>query len=167
MTSVGKSRVLGTVSEVDGVPTVHVEDVYDTDIDDLWAAITEPERLGRWIAHVEGDLRPGGQFSATFTSGWEGPGRVEVCDRPHHLLVTMEPGAPDETQMEAVLTQETAGTRLVVEERGLPASAAPDHGAGWQVHLEDLRTVLEGRTPGSWSDRWAALRPAYDESQSS
>jgi uncharacterized protein YndB with AHSA1/START domain len=47
---------------------IRVEDVYDTDIDDLWEACTEPERLARWIAEVSGDLRVGGTIHATFTS---------------------------------------------------------------------------------------------------
>ena len=161
MAPMDKSGLLGEVWVVDGVSVVHVEDVYDTDIDDLWAAISEPARLARWVATVDGDLRPGGLFRASFTSGWDGTGRVEVCDAPRHLLLTMEPGADDETQIEAWLNPEPGGTRLVVEERGIPLEAAPDHGAGWQVHIEDLRAVLEGRAPAPWSERWADLRPAY------
>ena len=68
-----------------------MEGRYDTDIDDLWSALTDARRLARWIAQVEGDLRLGGAFRATFTSGWEGPGRVDACDPPRHLLVTMTP----------------------------------------------------------------------------
>ena len=161
MSHPGKNGLLGEVRVVDGVSVVHVEDVYDTDIDDLWAAITEPPRLSRWIAKVDGDLRLGGLFTASFTSGWEGPGRVEVCDAPHRLLLTMEPGTPEETHIAAALTVEAAGTRLVIEERGLPLDEAPDHGAGWQAHLEDLRAVLEGREPAPWYERWTALKPAY------
>jgi uncharacterized protein YndB with AHSA1/START domain len=56
---------------------VRVEDVYDTEIDDLWSAITEPDRLARWIATVEGDLRVGGTIQAQFTSSWEGTGRID------------------------------------------------------------------------------------------
>ena len=37
-----------------------MQDRFDTGIDDLWAALTEPRRLARWIADVEGDLRLGG-----------------------------------------------------------------------------------------------------------
>ena len=71
---------------------VRVEDVYDTDIDDLWEACTTPDRLARWIATVSGDLQVGGSIHAMFTSTWTGPGRIDVCERPHHLLLTMEPG---------------------------------------------------------------------------
>ena len=43
------------------------EDRFDTDIDDLWSALTDPPRLARWIGEVEGDLRLGGEFRAAFS----------------------------------------------------------------------------------------------------
>ena len=154
---------------------VRVEDVYDTDIEDLWKACTTPERLARWIAQVSGDLRVGGTVHAVFTSTWSGPARIEVCDAPHHLLLTTEPGTDDEAQLEAWLTADGSRTRLVVEERGLPVGRLHFHGAGWQVHLEDLGTSLarDGSAhPGGWSEqspaaawheRWTALTPAYHD----
>jgi len=141
---------------------VRVEDVYDTDIDDLWEACTNPERLARWMARVSGDLRVGGSIHAVFTSTWTGPGRIDVCEKPHHLLVTMEPGTSDEAQIEAWLTKDGSRTRLVVEERGLPLERLYFHGAGWQAHLEDLRRSLGGEAPG-WRARWTQLTPAYEQ----
>jgi uncharacterized protein YndB with AHSA1/START domain len=152
---------LGEVRREDDHGTVHVEDVYDTEIDDLWRAVTDPDRVARWLGTVVGDLTVGGEIHASWTSHWEGPGRIEVCDAPHRLLLTMRPGMPDQTQVEALLTAEPHGTRLVVEERGLPWDAAPDHGAGWQAHLDDLRAHLEGRPAGDWHTRWTELIPAY------
>jgi uncharacterized protein YndB with AHSA1/START domain len=142
------------------VGAVRVEDVYDTDIRDLWEACTTPERLSRWIAEVTGDLREGGEIHATFTSTWTGPGRIEVCQAPHHVLLTMESEEGD-TQMEAWLTEEGPRTRLVVEERGLPLDALHFHGAGWQAHLEDLaRSLAGGRS--DWKARWNELTPTYE-----
>ena len=167
-------NIIGTMRTLDETRgAVRVEDVYDTHIKDLWEACTSPERLARWIAEVSGDLRVGGTIHAMFTSTWTGPGRVEVCDAPHHLLLTMEPGTEDETQMEAWLTEEGSKTRLVVEERGLPVDKMYFHGAGWQAHLEDLGRSLAGDTsahPERWSEqtpapawrrRWDELTPAY------
>ena len=57
MTTVRTGTLLGWVREVGGAGTVHVEDVYDTDIDDLWAAVTVPARLAGWLGAVDGDLR--------------------------------------------------------------------------------------------------------------
>ena len=86
------TSITGTLQSSDGRGVVRMEGSYDTDIDDLWSALTEAPRLARWIAEVEGDLRLGGAFRATFTSGWEGPGRVDACEPPRYLLVTMTPG---------------------------------------------------------------------------
>jgi uncharacterized protein YndB with AHSA1/START domain len=144
--------------------SVRVEDIYDTDIDDLWSACTTPERLARWIAEVSGDLRVGGTIDATFTSSWTGPGRVEICDRPHHLLLTMEPGTDDEAELEAWLTEVGDRTRLTVEERGLPLDGLHYYGAGWQAHLEDLRRSLAGEA-SAWKARWTELTPVYETLQ--
>jgi uncharacterized protein YndB with AHSA1/START domain len=138
-----------------------VEDVYDTDIADLWSAITEPDRLARWIAQVDGDLRVGGIVQTLFTSTWEGPGRIDVCDAPNHLVVTMEPGTDDEAVIEAVLSAEGERTRLVVEERGLPLDVLSKHGAGWQAHIEDLGRYLNGSN-SNWKARWTELTPTYE-----
>jgi uncharacterized protein YndB with AHSA1/START domain len=169
MTAIGTMRALD-----DTRGAVRMEDSYDTDIDDLWQACTTPERLRRWIAEVSGDLRVGGTVHAVFTSTWTGPIRVDTCDAPHHLLVTMEPDTEDETQLEAWLTAQGSRTTLVVEERGLPVAKIHFHGAGWQAHLEDLGRSLatgdsahaDGWSPEkpapAWHRRWTELLPTYE-----
>lgn len=157
-----RARLLGTLRALDDrTGAVRIEDVYDTDPHDLWSALTEPARLARWIATVDGDVRLGGEFHATFTSSFEGPGRVDVCEAPHRLAVTMCPGTPDETVMEAIVTPEGDRSRLVIEERGLPLADLAGHGAGWQAHAEDLAAHLARRDVGDWESRWRALIPAY------
>ena len=156
------TRIVGSLRRLeDGRGAVTMEDIYDTDIDDLWSALTEPDRLARWLATVDGDLRPGGRIRAQFTSTYEGPGRIEACDAPGRLVVTFEPGTPDETVMEAVLTPVGDRTRLIIEERGLLLEDLPGHGAGWQAHVEDLASYLSGREPSVWRDRWTELTPVY------
>jgi uncharacterized protein YndB with AHSA1/START domain len=167
------TATMRTLDETRGA--VRVEDLYDTDIDDLWQACTTPERLARWLAGVEGDLRVGSTIRAVFTSSWAGPLRIEVCDAPHHLLLTMEPGTDDEGQLEAWLTEEGSQTRLVVEERGLPMAHLPFHASGWRAHLEDLGRSLERGGPvhpegwsadaaaPSWKKRWEGLTPTYQQ----
>ena len=140
---------------------VRVEDHYATSIDDLWEACTTPERLARWIAQVTGDVRVGGTVEATFTSTWSGNVRIETCERPHHLLLTMDPGTDDEGELEAWLSEEGDGARLVVEERGLPLDGLHFYGAGWQAHLEDLGRALAGE-PAAWKARWTELTPVYE-----
>ena len=156
------SGLVGTLRTVDGKGGVRMEDAYDTDIDDLWTALTDPQRLSRWIADVEGDLRLGGEFRARFTSAWEGSGRVDVCDRPTRLVVTMT-GEDGETVIEARLNSEADQTRMVIEESGLPVGGLAAHGAGWQAHVEDLATHLAGQEAADWKTRWLELTPSYRE----
>jgi uncharacterized protein YndB with AHSA1/START domain len=155
----------GSLQAVDGKAVVRMEDRFSTDIDDLWSALTDPQRLARWIAEVEGDLRLGGEFRASFTSGWEGPGRVDVCEPPRRLLVTMSPGQDDQTVIEVEIVPDGDQTRLVLEERGLPLDEVAAHGAGWQAHVEDLAAHLAGRPAADWRTRWTELTPAYQDQQ--
>ena len=100
------NRIVGTLREADGKGVVRMEDRFDTDIDDLWSALTDPGRLARWLGEFEGDLRLGGEFRARFfSSGWEGTGRVDACEPPRHLLVmTKHVRQADEHVIEATLT---------------------------------------------------------------
>jgi uncharacterized protein YndB with AHSA1/START domain len=156
------TRILGSLDVADGKGIVRMQDRYDTGIDDLWTALTDPDRLARWIAEVEGDLRLGGEFRARFTSGWEGTGRVQACEPPRRLLVlTRDADEPDEQVIEATLTADGDQTILVIEERGLPIEHLAAHGAGWQVHVEDLAAHLAGRERCDIKARWTELLPVY------
>ena len=153
----------GVRADDEGKGTVRMESLFDTDPDDLWSALTERTRLGNWIADVDGDLRVGGTFSARFTSGWNGSGRVESCEPSRRLVVTLDPGRDDETTIEAVLSPEGWGTRLIVEERGIPLTEIALHGAGWQTHIEDLGSHLDGDERGDWRTRWRELAASYED----
>jgi uncharacterized protein YndB with AHSA1/START domain len=157
----GNTRILGTLREENGLGVVHVEDVYPTGIDDLWSAITEPTRLARWLATVDGDLRVGGEFTVAFTSGWDGAGRVDVCDAPHHVQVTTWSDEDAPGVIDATLVAEGAGTRLIIEENGLPLDVYFYHGSGWQTHIEDLGAYLAGRETSDWGIRARELSSAY------
>ena len=69
------ARIVGTLRAEAGKGVVRMEDCYETEIEDLWSAVTDPSRLARWVAEVDGDLHVGGEFRARFTSGWDGTGR--------------------------------------------------------------------------------------------
>ena len=157
------TRILGSLRSADGKGVVRMQDRFDTDIDDLWSALTDPRRLARWIGEVEGDLRLGGEFRARFhSSGWEGTGRVEVCEPPRRLLLlTMQPGQPDEHFIEATLAADGDQTILVWEERGMPLDHLAAYGSGIQVHVEDLAAHLAGRERLDADARWNELLPTY------
>jgi len=142
-----------------------MEDRFDTDVDDVWSAITDPARLARWYGEVAGDLRVGGEFrSRVFASGWEGTGRVEACEPPRRLVVTgKDPDEPYENVIEVSLVADGDQTTLVWEERGMPLDYLAGYGAGIQVHVEDLAAYLAGRERCDASARMGELLPAYQD----
>jgi uncharacterized protein YndB with AHSA1/START domain len=161
----GQPRILGRLRTADGTGVVTMQDRFDTDIDDLWSALTDPGRLARWLGEIEGDLRLGGEFRARFfASGWEGTGRVEACEPPRHLLLqTTTADQAGEHFMEATLTADGDQTTLVWEERGMPVNLLSAYGAGIQVHVEDLAAYFAGRERCDAEARWGELHPAYED----
>ena len=159
------ARILGSLRSADGTGVVRVEDRFDTDIDDLWSALTDPRRLARWMGEVDGDLRLGGEFRARFfASGWEGTGRVEACEPPRRLLLlTKQPGQSYEHVIEVTLAADGDQAILVWEERGMPLDQLAAYGAGIQVHVEDLAAHLAGRERCDADARWNELLPAYQD----
>lgn len=167
-------RVLGSLRSADGKGVVRIEDRYDTGMDDLWSALTDPARLAHWYGQVEGDLRPGGEFRLYLESdGWAGTGRVDACEPPRRMLVTTREseeswrkgqGAPpfDEV-IEATLAADGDHTILAIEVRGLPLDKIAFYGAGWQIHAENLATYLAGRERGDTEARWDDLVPPYQD----
>jgi uncharacterized protein YndB with AHSA1/START domain len=168
MTSNGndRQRILGTLGAADGRGVVRMEDRYDTGIEDLWSAITDPQRLARWLGRIDGDLRLGGEYHAYyFASGWEGTVRIEVCEPPRRLRLANASDLPDPHVTEVTLTADGDQTVLVVEERGMPLHMVAGYGAGIQVHVEDLTAHIAGRERCDSDARMAELYPAYQVRQ--
>ena len=124
-TAAGGSRILGSLRSANGKGVVRIEDRYATGAEDLWSALTDPQRLARWYGAVEGDLRPGGEFRLFLEGpGLHGAGRVEACDPPRRLLVVTteteeswrlgDGGLAFDQSIEAVLTSEGDTTTLVI-----------------------------------------------------
>ena len=80
------ARVLGLVTrsvrnfEKDGkaASAVTLTRLYDTDVDDLWDALTSKERIPRWFLPVEGDLQLGGRYQLKGNAG----GTITACTPP-------------------------------------------------------------------------------------
>lgn len=84
--------VTRTVTELEreGKPArnVTLERFYDTTPDDLWDAVTNPERLLRWFAPVSGELKVGGRYQIKNNAD----GVITECVPPHFFSVTWEFG---------------------------------------------------------------------------
>ena len=60
------------------VKVVVMTRTYDTDVDDLWEALTDAARIPRWFAPVTGDLKLGGRYQIQGNAG----GTIVRCDPP-------------------------------------------------------------------------------------
>ena len=159
----GGDRILGSLRSADGTGVVRIEERFNTDIDDLWSAVTDPSRLARWLGEVEGELRLGGEFRARFfATGWEGTGRIDACEPPRRFVaVSKEPDARTEDAMEVTLIPDGGETILVLEHRGVPPHLLAAYSAGDQIHVEDLSDYLAGRERRDVEARWNELLPVY------
>ncbi len=168
MTEFPRPAVEGTLHSTNGVGAVRMKCRFHTDINDVWSALTEPERLARWYGKVSGDLRHGGEFAATvFGSGWDGRGRIDVCIPPRKLEVTQWEEEGRESRVTADLATDGDATTLVIQTQGMPLDLVWAFGCGWQSHVEDLGAHLAGQEradwPSSWGTRFDELTPFYQE----
>jgi uncharacterized protein YndB with AHSA1/START domain len=121
---------------------------YDTTIDDVWDAITNPERIPRWFLPVSGDLRLGGRYQLQGNAG----GQITACDPPRTLDLTWEFGG----QLSWVNLQLTelsdGGTRLRLEHIAhVPENFWNQYGpgavgVGWDLTMLGLGRHLETGT---------------------
>jgi uncharacterized protein YndB with AHSA1/START domain len=158
-------RIFRTLRSEDGVGLVRIEDRFEADIDEVWAAPADPQRLARWYSDVEGELKAGGEFHCrVFASGWQGTSRVTACEPPRRFaLVSKESHDPNESAVEVTLTAAGGKTTIVYEHRGISPELLFAYGAGEQIHVEDLGNHLAGHERDTDQGRWAALEPAYRE----
>lgn len=141
---------------------VRFERDYGTDVTDLWSAVTEPERLARWLDPVSGDLREGGVVTVHFD---DGPAQLEVvrCEPPRALEVHWQHDGAASTVHVEVRALDDGRARLVLDHRALAATSAPGYAAGWHWHLDALGAFLRGTEPPSWDGAFAALHQGYQE----
>lgn len=141
---------------------------YDTTVWDLWDAVTDPDRLARWFASVNGDLREGGHCVVDFEDeddAQTAAGQITKCRPPEELQVSWRCPGEAESHVAVSIHHDGAGALLKLEHLGLTEPAAADYGAGWQAYIEALETDLRGepaRGP-AWDERWGALVSEYKQ----
>lgn len=126
---------------------VRLERRYPADAEDVWDALTDPERIARWFLPVTGDLRVGGHFA---TEG-NADGEIRVCERPSTLVLTW--GGP-ESIVTVQLAPAGSDATVLVLEHTVPSSFVPDAtgglyvGPGWDGALLGLGIYLSGNAVG-------------------
>jgi len=126
---------------------VTITQTYPTDVEDVWDACTNSERLPRWFLPITGDLRLGGRYQLEGNAG----GTVERCDPPASFAATWEYGG-DVSWIEVRLAPVDEGTRFTLEhvahvDDDRWAEFGPGAvGVGWDLSLYGLASHLSSGT---------------------
>jgi uncharacterized protein YndB with AHSA1/START domain len=149
--------------------SIRLRRTYAAPIDEVWDALTNPERIGRWFLPISGDYRIGGSYQFEGNAG----GRILACDQPNRLRATWVFGPPsDDPASEVEVRLAAAGadsTELELEHLAVVPEAMWDEygpgavGVGWEGGLMGLALHLTG---GSIDDpmAWAVSDEGRDHS---
>ena len=118
---------------------------YDAEIDDVWSAVTDPERVRRWFLPLTGDLRAGGTFHLEGNAG----GDILDCEPPRLLRVTF--GGPTSiVELRLTSDGERDGATVLELDHSVPlemagsAAGALYVGPGWDGAVLGLGLFLAG-----------------------
>src|SRR3954467_13331496 len=138
-------RIGSRTLEAGETRTLTIARVYDTGVEDLWDACTNPERIPRWFLPISGDLEVGGRYALEGNAS----GTIERCEPPNNLFATWEYGGMV-SWIELQLTPESDGrTRFSLEhidhvDDDMWAQFGPGAvGIGWDLGLMGLRLHLQ------------------------
>ncbi len=135
---------------------VRLERAYDAPIEDVWDALTTPERISRWFLPISGDYRVGGRYQFEGNAG----GEIVACDRPNRLHVTWaygdlsDPASVSELEVRLAPVDEESTTLVLEHTAVVPDEFWTEYGpgavgVGWDQGLLGLSLYLRtGETVG-------------------
>lgn len=126
---------------------VIISQTYDADLDDVWDACTNPERIPRWFLPISGNLQVGGHYQLEGNAG----GKIERCEPPTSFAATWEYGG-EVSWIEVQLTNEPeGGTRFELEhvahvdDERWSEFGPGAVGVGWDMGLMGLANHLSAK----------------------
>ncbi len=120
---------------------------YETEVEDLWDAITNAERISCWFGPVGGELKLGGRYQLEGNAS----GEITRCDPPTAFDLTWEFGN-NVSWVSVQLETVTDGTRLTLEHIMEKDEASEAHwrtygpgatGVGWELGFLGLGMYLD------------------------
>lgn len=156
------TRLGQVLRDVGGVRLEFVR-TYDAPVEDVWSALTDPDRMARWFGRWSGDPASGAVEVLMSAEDDATPERVTIdeCDPPRRLAVTLA-SADGPWPLVVALTEQDWRTSLRFTHLLAEPYNAGSVGPGWQFYLDRLGAVLDGApVPDAWEDYYPALADAY------
>jgi uncharacterized protein YndB with AHSA1/START domain len=145
--AIQRSVGTGTIPAGEG-HAVTLGRTYNASIDDVWDALTTPDRINRWFLPISGDFRLGGTYQFEGNAG----GKILACEKPNRLLVTWVYGSEDPSAISEVEIRLTAKGADSTEFQMVHTAVVPDEmwdtfgpgavGAGWDGGVMGLGLYL-------------------------
>jgi len=147
-TTTPRPEAVGRRDDRGGVPHVVIERTFRAPVSDVWAAVTEPQRLERWIGTWAGDPASGTVQSRMTAEGEDieaEPMTVHECDPPRRLVLSWMSGATGgRWHVELDLAEDDGVTTLTFAQRIPDTATGRDVGPGWEYYLDRLTAAESG-----------------------
>jgi uncharacterized protein YndB with AHSA1/START domain len=133
--------------------------------DEVWKAVTEPERLERWIGTWSGDPAEGRVSFRMTAEGEDIPANDYVitgCRPTEHLGLEAD-AAGMHFELRLDLSEEDGVTTQLFAQRMTDAETASSVGPGWEYYLDRLVAAETGGDVAgvTWDDYYPALADDY------
>lgn len=159
----------GTKQVHDGTTFIEFTRTFRAPIEDVWAAVTESDRLGRWIGEWTGDPAEGAvQFRMTFEGDEHTPERMQIdeCEAPRLLRLTstvLTEGEQQQWRFRIDLSEADGVTTLLFAQDVPTPAMAEGVGPGWEYYLDRLVVAETGGDPTTvvWDDYYPVLSEHY------
>ncbi|WGX99154.1 SRPBCC family protein [Nocardioides sp. L-11A] len=163
-TATGRRRDLDDETYVELVRT------FRAPIEDVWAAVTESDRLARWLGTWTGDPADGEVIFQMTYEGDDVPGErftIDECVPPYRLRITTsmpyDGENPEQWQLRLDLTEADGVTSLTFAQNVPDPAMAENVGPGWDYYLDRMVAAETGADPAAidFDDYYPALSEHY------
>ncbi len=141
--------------------TLVLSRTFTAGIEEVWASVTESERLGRWFGTWTGDPASGSVMVTMNAEPESGPAQrfdIQACEPPRLLSVS---AINDYGSWRLTVELSTAGgtTTLVFRQEEIDPGSLAETGPGWEWYLDRLVAAIEEQPPPSVEDFTADYLP--------
>ena len=155
---------LGKIENLDdGLYELRMERRYAKPVEEVWDALTRPERMKNWLAETTYDPTPGGAIVMDFGDGDVSRGEVRAFDPPRVFEFTsVDAHEKAETLIRFELRADGQGTELLLTQTRQTAWSVQRTAPGWHASLDLFEGVLEGDLR-EWGPAWEKAKGLYVE----
>lgn len=145
---------------------VLIDRTFRAPVTDVWASLTEPERVARWIGTWTGEAGPGRTITFLMTAEESAePEEVDIreCVPPRRLVIDFRQG--DATLEPWRVTVELEGADEVTTLRFRTTVPEPfdasDVGPGWEYYIDRLGAAITESPMPEWDAYFPSQQPYY------